>query len=258
MIGFIGAGNMGSTMIYAIDNNLSEVGIFDVNFKNYAKFESQNITFFDNVSDLVCNSKYVVLTVKPKYYGEVCEQIKSILTKNHVVVTVAPNIALEDMMNLLGENIKVVRTMPNTPALVGKGVTAYCANDLVENEEIEELKSYFNCFGKVYCVCESNMEAVVAISGSSPAYLYMFIEAMGDAGVKLGLSREEAYEISANAIAGACEMVLQTSKHPAQLKDEVTSPAGTTIEAVCSLEASGFRSSVIEAVTVCYNKAKSM
>lgn len=154
--------------------------------------------------------------------------------------------------------MKITRTMPNTPAMVGEGMTAACPNEHMTEEEIAYVKTILESFSRVEIVPEKLMDAVTAVSGSSPAYVYMMIEAMADAAVSGGMPRPQAYKFAAQAVLGSAKMVLETGKHPGELKDMVCSPAGTTIEAVRTLEELGFRSSIIEAMKVCEEVSKSM
>ena len=148
--------------------------------------------------------------------------------------------------------------MPNTPALVGEGMAALTINENVSKEEADIVLNVFNSFGKGEIVPENLMDAVTAVSGSSPAYVFMMIEAMADAAVIGGMPRSQAYTFAAQAVMGSARMVLETGKHPGELKDMVCSPAGTTIDAVASLEKNGFRSSMIEAMVSCMNKSKEL
>ena len=148
--------------------------------------------------------------------------------------------------------------MPNTPAMVGEGMTAVCHNPFVTPEELEYVCSLLRSFGKCTIIPERLMDAVVSVSGSSPAYVYIFIEALADGAVRDGMPRDMAYEFAAQAVLGSAKMVLETGLHPGALKDMVCSPGGTTIEAVRALEARGFRSAVLEAMEACSNKAKGM
>ncbi|MGL5674995.1 MAG: pyrroline-5-carboxylate reductase [Cellulosilyticaceae bacterium] len=259
-IGFIGIGNMGGAMLKRMaENKETRLEVYDVNQSLYGAYQSENVICETHIEDVVKKSRYLILTVKPQYYEQVCEQIKLYLNAEHIIVTVAPGVSIETMKERLGETTKIVRTMPNTPAMVGCGVTAYCYHkEEIDEETIAYLQSCFESFGKAYCVEEKQMDAVVPTTGSSPAYGYMFIEAMGDAAVRFGLPRQMAYEMAALALKGACEMVLQTKEHPGALKDAVTSPAGTTIEAVAKLEETGFRNSVIASMTACFEKTQSM
>ena len=148
--------------------------------------------------------------------------------------------------------------MPNTPALVGEGMTGVCKNELVSEAELLGVNKLLGAFGKVEEVPEYLMEAVVSVSGSSPAYVFMFIEAMADAAVREGIPRKKAYKFAAQAVLGSAKMVLETGMHPGELKDMVCSPAGTTIEAVRVLEEKGLRSAVMEAMKECTKAAKSL
>ncbi len=148
--------------------------------------------------------------------------------------------------------------MPNTPALVGEGMSALCKNSNVTDEELNMIKALFESFGEAEIVSEYLMDTVTGISGSSPAYVFMFIEAMADAAVLAGMPRQQAYKFASQAVMGSAKMVLETGKHPGELKDMVCSPAGTTIEAVKVLEEEGFRAAVIKSIVACIDKSKDM
>ena len=173
-------------------------------------------------------------------------------------MTIAAGISISVIENALGEDKKVVRTMPNTPAQVLSGMTAVTFNKNIENSEKEIIFKLLNSLGKSVEIEEKLMHAYTGISGSLPAYVYMFMEALADGGVLCGIPRNKAYEIVAQTVAGSAKMLLETGKHPGQLKDEVCSPAGTTIEAVRVLENGNFRGNVIEAVVACTEKSKEM
>ena len=162
------------------------------------------------------------------------------------------------MSNALGETAKVIRTMPNTPALVGEGMSALCANRNITKEELQDVVKIFESFGKIEILEEKLIDVVPAVSGSSPAYVYMFIEALGDGAVLQGMPRDKAYKMAAQAVLGAAKMVLETGEHPGKLKDDVCSPGGTTIEAVYTLEKNNFRGPVISAMESCTEKAIKM
>ena len=198
------------------------------------------------------------LAVKPNMYAQVIEEIKDEVKEETVIVAIAAGKDIATIEGLFGKKVKVVRSMPNTPALVGEAMSAICHNDLVTKEELEDVKAIFNSIGKAEIVGEYLMDAVTGVSGSSPAYVYMFIEAMADAAVLGGMPRNLAYEFAAQSVLGAAKMVLETGMHPGALKDMVTSPAGTTIEAVAELERKGMRSAVISAVDKCITKSKAM
>ena len=148
--------------------------------------------------------------------------------------------------------------MPNTPALVNEGMTALCPNKNINDDELNEIVSIFNSFGKCEIVKEGLIDAVIGVSGSSPAYVFMFIEALADGAVKAGMQREQAYKFAAQSVMGSAKMVLESEKHPGELKDMVCSPGGTTIEAVAVLEENNMRASIIKAVTAAVDKSKEM
>lgn len=256
--GFIGMGNMG----YAILKGLlrlyrpEELYLTDVRKERreeVARETGANCT----ESNAVCAEavKYVVLAVKPQYYDAVLKELASVLKKEQIVISIAPGITVADLKEKLGQDKRIVRAMPNTPALVGEGMTGICyEKDLYTEEEKREINLFFTSFGKVEVVEERLINAVVCVSGSSPAYVYLFIEALADSAVKYGLPRAAAYRMAAQAVLGSAKMVLETGKHPGELKDQVCSPGGTTIAAVAALEEYGLRNAVIKANDACYEK----
>ena len=215
------------------------------------------VTTLDNY-EVVKNTKLVFLAVKPQFYEEVLNEVKDELTPEHTVVGIAPGKTLAWLEEKCGQPLKVVRMMPNTPAQVGEGMTGVCANEKVSAEELTQICEITDSFGRTEVVPERLMDAVSAVSGCSPAYVFMFIEAMADAAVAQGMPRKQAYQFAAQAVLGSAKMVLDTGKHPGELKDMVCSPAGTTIEAVRTLEELGFRSSIIEAMKVCEEMSRSL
>ena len=191
---------------------------------------------------------------------EKCERISSETgVEESVIISIAPGITIASIKNALGSNIRVVRAMPNTPALIGEGMTgvAYNASDYSFDER-DVIDKFFTSFGKVVYVDEKLMDGVVCASGSSPAYVYMFIEALADSVVKYGIKRDDAYKLVAQTVLGSAKMVLESGEHPAALKDKVCSPGGTTIQAVSALEENGFRNALIKATDACYDKCTSI
>lgn len=175
-----------------------------------------------------------------------------------MIVSIAPGKSLHWLEDLFEKPVKLVRAMPNTPAMAGEAMTAYCANEQVTSEEKDRIACILKCFGKAEEVEETMMNAVVSVSGSSPAYVFLLLEAMADAAVADGMPRAKAYTFAAQAVLGSAKMVLETGMHPGVLKDMVCSPGGTTIEAVRVLEEKGMRSSIIEAMRACAKKAGEM
>ena len=254
-IGFIGTGNMAG----AIMSGLINKGIFrpdEIIGSDISEQGRQNAK--DNYGICVtadnreaASAEVLVLSVKPQFYEDTITEIRDVMTEDQLVITIAPGKTLAWLEEQFGKPVKIVRTMPNTPALVGEGMTAACVNRYVTEEEKVYALRILNAFGKVEVVPEHLIDAVVAVSGSAPAYVFMFIEAMADAAVAEGMPRAQAYGFAAQAVFGSAKMVLETGKHPGELKDMVCSPAGTTIEAVRVLEEKGFRSAVIEAMRAC-------
>lgn len=262
-LGFIGAGNMAKAMMGGIIKNkiisCDEIIASDVYAPSLAAAkESLNIETTENNLKVIEEAEVVVLAVKPQYYAEVINEIKDHVRENQIIVTIAPGQTLERLNSLFSKDVKIVRTMPNTPALVCEGITGVCHNDLVTKEELEYVCNILSGFGEVEVVGENLMDVVVSVSGSSPAYVYMFIEALADGAVADGMPRDKAYKFAAQAVMGSAKMVLETGKHPGELKDMVCSPGGTTIEAVRVLEEKGFRSSIIECMKACVNKARGL
>ncbi|MCD8391599.1 MAG: pyrroline-5-carboxylate reductase [Firmicutes bacterium] len=198
------------------------------------------------------------LCVKPQFLYDVIAEIKDSVSDNTLIVSIAAGQSIERITNAFGKSIKLVRVMPNTPALVGEGMSALAPNENVGESEKETLERIFSSFGKCSFVAENLMDAVTAVSGSSPAYVFMFIEAMADAAVIGGMPRAQAYTFAAQSVLGSAKMVLETGKHPGELKDMVCSPAGTTIDAVAALEKNGMRSAVIDAMLACMKKSKEL
>ena len=263
IIGIIGCGNMSQAIAEGIvKSNIVEAKNIIVSDRDEEKLNNMNKKLGINITkdngEVTKSSDIIILAVKPNVYGAVIEEIKNSVKDNVVVVSIAAGITIEFIEKKFEKNIKVVRTMPNTPALVGEGMTALCYNDYCEEEDIENVTDIFKSFGKVESISEKLMDVVPAISGSSPAYVYMFIEALADGGVLGGLPRDKAYKMAAQAVLGAAKMVLETGEHPGALKDKVCSPAGTTIEAVYSLEKSNFRGAVIKAMEKCTEKTIKM
>ena len=262
-IGFIGCGNMARAMIGGIlaSGALRSEEIVVSNHTqpklDAAKAEFGVAVTADN-RIAAAESEILVLAVKPQYCAGVIAEIAPCVPAGSVVVTLMPGKTLSWLAGQFGRELAVIRTMPNTPALVREGMTALCPNASVSEAQLAEVRRLFGSFGRTEVVSESVMDAVVAVSGSSPAYVFVMIEAMADAAVMGGMKRDQAYAFAAQAVLGSAKMVLETGKHPAELKDMVCSPAGTTIEAVAALEKDGFRSAVIDAMRACMEKSRSL
>lgn len=262
-LGFIGCGNMAGAMMGGIIKNgilkADEIIGTDLFAPGREKIKkSYGIQVTDSNVEVAESSEVVILSVKPQFYESVISEIKDVVNENQLVITIAPGKTLAWLEEMFGKPVKIVRTMPNTPAMVGEGMTGVCYNKYVNAEELDYACAILKGFSNVEVISEHLMNVVTAVSGSSPAYVFMFIEAMADAAVAEGMPRTQAYKFAAQAVLGSAKMVLETGKHPGELKDMVCSPAGTTIEAVRVLEQKGFRSAVIEAMKACTDMAKKL
>lgn len=262
-LGFIGTGNMASAIMGGIIGkkmiSAEEIIGADLFAPGRERVKEQfGIQVTEKNQEVVEKAEVIILSVKPQFYEEVINQIKDWVKKEQIIITIAPGKTLAWLAEKFGKEVKIVRTMPNTPALVGAGMTAMCPNEHMEKEETEYVKQLLESFGRVEVIPERLMDVVVSVSGSSPAYVFMMIEAMADAAVSGGMPRAQAYQFAAQAVYGSAKMVLETGKHPGELKDMVCSPAGTTIEAVRTLEEMGFRSSIIEAMKVCEDVSRNL
>jgi len=263
-IGFIGLGNMASAMIGGIlQKGMAQpkdiIGAEKfAGAKEVAK-EKFGIVIAENNCEAAQKADVLFLAVKPIFLQEVIEEIREVVRKETLVVSIAAGKNLQFYETMFGRpELKLIRCMPNTPALVLEGCTGVCAGANVTEEELELVVKLLGSFGKASVVPERLMDAVVGVSGSSPAYVFLFIEAMADAAVLAGMPRAQAYEFAAQAVMGSAKMVLETGKHPAELKDMVCSPGGTTIEAVKVLEEMGFRAAVMDAMEACIEKSKNL
>ncbi len=262
-IGFIGCGNMGSAMVGGLIKSgfvKADEIIVSTKTEASAKKVSSELKVVSTLDsrEVVKESQVIILAVKPFMYKGIIEEVKDILTKDKLIITIAAGISLKNMEEWLGNDFRIIRTMPNTPALVGEAMSAVCPNKNVTEEDLKYCKSIFESFGECVELEEKYFHGFIAVAGSSPAYVFMFIEAMADGAVKLGIPRAKAYKMAAQSVLGSAKMVLQTGKHPGELKDAVCSPAGTTIDAVVELEKLGFRNSVIQAMDKCAEKSKNM
>ena len=261
-IGFIGCGNMASAMIKgALASGVVKPSDIVISARTEATRtriqECFGVHAYADNADVVRASDVVVLAVKPHMFESILSEIQGVAAEHTVLVSLAPGKTLAWLAEV-GPCKKVVRLMPNTPAAVGQGMTALCANDACTEDDIADIEVFINSFGRSARVSESLIDAVIPVSGSAPAYVYMFIEAMADAAVLEGMPRAQAYEFAAQAVLGSAKMVLETHQHPGELKDAVCSPGGTTIEGVRVLERLGMRSAVIEALEATAQKAREM
>lgn len=262
-LGFVGTGNMASAIMGGIIDKkvipAEEIIGSDLSAPGRERAKEQfGIHVTGSNQEVVEKAEVVILAVKPQFYEDVITEIRDSVREDQIIITIAPGKTLAWLSEKFGKTVKIVRTVPNTPAMVGEGMTAACPNEHMTEEETAYVKTLLESFSRVEIVPERLMDVVVSVSGSSPAYVFVLIEAMADAAVSGGMPRAQAYQFAAQAVLGSAKMVLETGRHPGELKDMVCSPAGTTIEAVRTLEERGFRSAVIEAMKVCEEISRSL
>ena len=257
--GFIGCGNMGGSLASAAAKAIGGKNVFLSDFIG-EKAESLAEELFANKSDnktIAENCKYIFLGVKPQVIFDTIKEIAPTLKRRkdrYIVVSMAAGISIEAIEKAFGFNPPGIRIMPNTPAQVGKGVILYSCDDEITVKEREEFEEIFSKAGITDRIPEHLIDAASAVSGCGPAFVYLFIEALADGGVLCGLPREKALSYAAETVKGAAEMVIRSGKHPGELKDNVCSPGGTTIEGVKALEMGAFRATTVNAVSKAYEK----
>ena len=263
-IGMIGAGNMGSAILRGIVEanyiRSSMIHVYDASAKRMKEIgeDIPGIHLAADCTEVAEESDLIIVAVKPIYVQEVIDELSPVLN-GKAVVSIAAGWTVSMLAKALsGTGATYLRVMPNTPALVGEGMTALCDDSTFSREDFDYAKGIFDSVGKTMILPERLFDGVIAISGSSPAYVYMMIEAMADAGVREGIPRNSAYEMAAQSVLGSALMVLSSGTHPAVLKDAVCSPGGTTIEAVEELERKGFRAAVMDAMRLCAEKSRDM
>ena len=264
-LGFIGCGKMANAIMGEIIKNeiLKPEDIIGAEpfeaSRNMTK-EKNGIEVTDSNLDVIEKADVVFFTIKPQFYADMIAGIKDHVKEGQLFISIAAGRTIAFMEEQFGadKKVKIVRTMPNTPAMVGAGMTAACPNENVTESDLDLACKILAGFGEVEVVDEEMLDVVTGVSGSGPAYVFMFIEALADGAVAGGMPRKQAYKFAAQTVLGGAKMVLETGMHPGELKDMVTTPAGTTITAVKTLERNSFRSTVIECVESCTEKARSM
>ena len=259
-IGFIGCGNMGGALASAISKNEG----CEIYLSNHSPEKAQALaekigaTVVSN-NDIAQKCNFIFMGVKPGIICSVLSNISGALfnNANAVIVTMAAGVDMDSVDRAVGGNKKIVRIMPNTPVTVGKGMTTWCDRGLSDKDEKNFIEIMKNT-GNMDKIPESMMDSASALAGCGPAFVYMFAEAIADGGIACGLPRDKAIMYAAETIKGAAEMMLKTGKHPGQLRDEVCSPGGSTIEGVCALKSGNFDSLSAGAVVAAYEKTKKL
>ena len=262
-IGFIGGGNMASAIIGGmVEKKVYAGSQIAASGKDAASLENLNKKYgIETTEDnkvIMDSSDVVFLSVTPQVLPEVIAQSAPMMRENQLFVSIAAGKTIGWIEEQFGREMKLVRVMPNTPALVGEGCSGFCANKGVTEEELQIVKEILDCCGTSYLVPEHLMDVVGAASGSGPAFVFMFMEAMADAAVAGGMPRDLAYKMVAQTVLGSGKLMLETGKHPGILKDMVCSPGGTTICGVKVLEEEGMRGAIMGALDSCIQKSKKL
>jgi pyrroline-5-carboxylate reductase len=262
-LGFLGSGNMAEALVRGViakklwpqDHLIAS----DVSPSRLTHFDTELgvATTADN-REVVSRSDLIIVATKPAQVSEVLSGVADVTSPDKLIVSIAAGVTLATIQPLLGKGVPVIRAMPNAPALVLAGMSCLSAGTSADESHLAEALKLFSGVGEALVVEEAHLDAVTALSGSGPAYLFVVIEALSDAGVRAGLPRKVAEKLSAQTVLGAAKMVLETGRHPGELKDMVASPAGTTIEGLAVLETRGIRGALIEAVDAAYKRSRQL
>ena len=260
-VGIIGCGNMGGAILYgALESGIlseDDVYVYDINPAMMEKASSWGVHLSRNDEDVCQNADLILLAVKPQNASEALAQCKKAL-EGKALMSIVAGVTVSRLQAMIDGTPRILRIMPNTPAMVFEGAFALCSDNDFTNEELEAAKSLYSSIGIVELVPEHLIDAVCGLSGGGPAYVSMFIEAMADGGVKQGLPRKTAYRLAAQTCLGTAKMILEMNIHPGELKDMVTSPGGTTIEGCEALEKGGMRAAVMECINAGAEKSKQL
>lgn len=261
-LAIIGAGAMGSAFAEGVISAglvaPSDLALADVDSAALKKLADRlGAKSADNVS-AAKDADVILLAIKPTLVTDVLAGIRDVLTEGKLIVSIAAGVKIESIESAIPKGVPVVRAMPNTPCRIRQGAIGFSRGTAAKDKHVEVAGRIFNSVGLSFEVPEKMLNAVTGLSGSGPAYVYLMIEALSDAGVRVGLPRDVALKLGAQTVAGASRMVLELNEHPARLKDQVTSPGGTTIAGIDALEGAGFRSAIMEAVKAATKRAEEL
>ncbi|KAJ1695730.1 hypothetical protein LUZ63_012428 [Rhynchospora breviuscula] len=260
-LGFVGAGNLAESITRGVVRSavLPATSIRTTHHRadRRSLFASFGCRILETNAQVVEDSDVVIISVKPQIVRQVLTELKPFFTKDKLIVSIAAGIKMKDIKDWSGKS-RIIRVMPNTPSAVGLAASVFCTGETATKKDEERVSKLFGAIGKVWTADEKYFDAITGLSGSGPAYIYLAIEALADGGVAAGLTRDLALGLASQTVLGAAAMVNQTGKHPGQLKDEVTSPAGTTIAGIRELEKGAFRASLINAVVAATDRCREL
>ena len=256
--GFIGCGNMGGAIAKALSKSTTDIALSDRSGKGKVLAQQLGVTYSDN-DTIAATCDRIFLAVKPYFMKDVLAKLQGTLAERKpLLITMAGGVEIRQIEEYAGCRLPVIRIMPNTPTAIGKGVIQYCRNDLVDDETLADWLADMAPCGLLDSLDESLIDAASAVSGSGPAYMYVFLEALADGAVTCGIPRAKAYEYAAMTMIGSAEMYLKTKHHPGALKDAVCSPGGSTIAGLRAMEEGGFRSAAMEGVIATFKRNKEL
>jgi pyrroline-5-carboxylate reductase len=263
-VAFIGTGQMATALAAGFVRSVltpSQIAGYDPSDAARQKFREAigaDVSVSADITSVTRGATMIILAVKPQVMSEAVKSLTGLLSESPLIVSIAAGITLQKLTSGLPAGARIIRVMPNTPCLVGRGASAMSPGELATKEDVVRVNALLQTVGIAEIVSEGLLDAVTGLSGSGPAYVYQLIEALSDGGVKMGLPRITATRLAAQTVAGAAEMQLSTGQHPALLKDAVTSPGGTTIAGLHALEAGGFRASLMNAVEAATQRSKQL
>ena len=262
-IGVIGTGNMGESLISGLIYARSSIPrniICSVVRKEKLKSikDAYGVVTTTSNIDVVKASEIVIYAVKPQIMASILKETAAHLDISKVIISIAAGVPLAAIESCLNKDLRLIRVMPNIAASVKEGAAAITAGKHASKEDLKLAKAIFDSVGKSIIIEEELMDAITGLSGNGPAYIFLIVDALADAGVKMGLSREDALLLSAQSVLGAAKLLLETNEHPGRLKDKVTSPGGTAITALHTIEEGGLRTTLINAVEVGTNRSKEL
>lgn len=262
-IAFLGGGAMGCALMRGVlaagVYKPPQITLYDANEARMAELSTElGIGTVENAVAAVQDANVLLVAVKPHIVAKALAPLRDVINPSQTVVSIAAGVTLAQLEHCFAQPVPVVRVMPNTPCLVGESAAAICLGAHAGPTHLQQAHQIFDAVGLAVDVEESLIDAVTGLSGSGPAYVYLFIEALSDGGVEMGLPRDVATRLAAQTVLGAAKMALQSGLHPGQLKDQVTSPGGTTIAAIHALEDKAFRSAVMDAVRVAARRSREL
>jgi pyrroline-5-carboxylate reductase len=262
-IAFLGAGNMAEALIKGLLRaNVAEPREIICSDRREERgpelVQRYGVRFTRSNLEAVREAAVIVLSVKPQVMNKLLDEISPALDERKLVISIAAGVPIAAIERKVGHGVRIVRTMPNTPALVGSGATALVAGEHATEEDLRQARALFDAVGKSVVVDEPLLDAVTGLSGSGPAYIFLVIEALSDAGVKVGLPRVIAQELAAQTVLGSAKLLIETGEHPGRLKDQVTSPGGTAIAGLHTLEAGGLRTTLMNAVEAATRRSQEL